>query len=172
MSFAPDIAAAISLAAAEFHVEPALLAAIVIKESGGDTWAIRYEPAWKYMWDVETNAPFRGTLNPETFPAPDYVSSPTEWNSQRTSWGLMQVMGAKARELGFVGKFLSELCDPVVGVRFGAKFVSKLQKKYESLEDVVSSYNAGHPRLGVGGNGETYVRPVMGLYEDFRRTGI
>lgn len=31
-------------------------------------------------------------------------------------WGVMQVMGGVAREVGFKGSFLTELCDPEVGI--------------------------------------------------------
>ncbi len=169
MSLPADIAAAISVAAAEAGVDPALLAAVAKQESGFEPTAMRYEPDWPYMWDVETGAPFRGVLNPKTFPAPDYVSGPTEWNAQRTSWGLCQVMGAVARELGFRGKFLSQLCDPIEGARFGAKQIAKLQRRYDEIQDVVSAYNAGKPTPA---NQASYVQPVMVFYRDFKTGGL
>ena len=157
------------MAAHEFGVEPAFLAAIAKQESGFEPTAMRYEPNWKYMWDVETNAPFRGVLNPATFPAPDYVSGQTEWSAQRTSWGLCQVMGSVAREQGYRGKFLSGLCDPLEGARYGAKVLARLTKKYGELALVASAYNAGHP---VEANQAHYVTPVLGFYRDFLSGGL
>lgn len=172
MSLPASIASVITMAAHEFGVEPALLAAIARQESGFEPTAMRYEPNWKYMWDVELNAPFRGVLNPATFPAPDYVSSQTEWSAQRTSWGLCQVMGSVARENGYRGKFLSGLCDPLEGARYGAKVLARLVKKYDlgdAYASAVSAYNAGHPTPE---NQAHYVTPVLGFYRDFLAGGL
>ena len=71
--------------------------------------------------------------------------SPTERVGQMCSWGLMQVMGAVAREYGFKGYF-PQLCDPVVGLRYGCLHVTKFRAKYGQWSDVIAAYNAGSPR--------------------------
>lgn len=45
--------------------------------------------------------------------------TPTEEIARSTSWGLMQVMGQVAREHGFEGEFLCEICSPSVGIQIG-----------------------------------------------------
>ena len=165
-----SVAAATTAASTRFGVDPYLLAAIVAQESSGNTWATRYEPAYSYLWDIELNAPFHGGLDPAKFPAPDYVSSHTEWVDQKTSFGLCQVIGGVARELGFSGKFLTELCDPAVGAEYGARQIARLTKRYhgQPLEDIASAYNAGH----VTNLNPTYVQPVMAFYKQFQATGF
>ncbi len=167
MRLPSDVAAAVTMAANRNGLDPYVLAALVQQESAGMSSAIRYEPDYAYLWDVEKNAPFRGALNPKTFPTFRPCSSATEWMAQKTSWGCTQVMGAVAREMGFRGTFLSELTDPTVGVEYGARLLSKLLKKYE-LEDALSSYNAGHP---IDGNRDSYVAPIVQRIEELRRGG-
>jgi soluble lytic murein transglycosylase-like protein len=58
----------------------------------------------------------------------------------------MQVMGGKARELGFQGT-LTELTQPMILVEYGCIFVKKLQDKYNSNEYVAAAYNAGTPLI-------------------------
>ena len=73
------------------RVEPELIAAIVSVESGGDTLASRYESHYKY------------TLKEARFARRNRISTDTEIINQKTSWGLMQVMGGVAREHGYHG---------------------------------------------------------------------
>lgn len=51
-------------------------------------------------------------------------------------------MGSVAREIGFDGH-LTQLCDPEVGVHFGVKKIMEIQKRYQSLDDIIAAYNAG-----------------------------
>ena len=169
MKFSPDISAAIVASSTRFGIEAAFLAAIAMQESSGNTWAMRYEPAYTYLWDIEANKPFRGAMNPATFPAPDFVSSQTEWIGQHTSFGCCQVMGAVARELCFPGKYLTELCDPSTGIEFGAPLIARYTHLSPELSDVASAYNAGHVTPN---NSETYVKPVMAFYAQFKQTGF
>ena len=63
----------------------------------------------------------------------------------------------------------SELCDPAVGAEYGARFVQRLQKKYNDLALVASAYNAGH---ATPSNLDTYTTPVMRYYAGFQSTGF
>lgn len=96
--------------AARNELDPAIVCAVIEQESAWDPRAMRYESA------------FRGRyVSPLGLP-------PTEEIARSISWGLMQVMGQVAREHGFAGKFLSELCEPEVGIGIGcAVFVGKLE---------------------------------------------
>ena len=81
----------IHIAAIGKRVEPALIMAIVSVESGGDPCATRYEPHYHYLF------------KPETFAKLNRITENTEIIQQKTSWGLMQVMGGVARERKFIG---------------------------------------------------------------------
>jgi len=98
--------------------------AFCIVESSLNEWAYRYEPGYK--WIVG-----------ETL-------TPSERIGQMISWGLMQVMGGVAREHGMVGPF-PQLCDPVIGLRYGMLHLRKYWAKYQNWPDTIASYNAGHP---------------------------
>src|SRR5579862_8353149 len=88
-------------------LDPALVCAVVEQESAWNPWAMRYEPAFfaKYVASLYTN---------------NKVTA-SEAYARGFSWGLMQVMGQVAREMGFDAPFLSELCDPEQGLAIGCK---------------------------------------------------
>jgi hypothetical protein len=107
--------------------------AICEVESGGDSMAIRYEPGWKYQYNMEHFAKLCNT------------TVETERVLQACSFGLMQVMGTVARELGHTGS-LVQLLDPFVGAKYGCMKLAKLFETHKSsLDDVIASYNAGSP---------------------------
>src|SRR5258708_15496437 len=83
-------------------LDAAMVCAVVEQESGWNTWAMRYEPAFfaKYVAPLYTN---------------NKVGA-SEAYARGISWGLMQVMGQTAREKGASSLYLSTLCDPAVGL--------------------------------------------------------
>ena len=91
-----------------YGLDPALVCAVCEQESGWDCWAIRYEPAFYVRYVAKI---------------PDLTD--TERQARSTSWGLMQVMGQVARELGFSHRFLAMLCDPEIGLTVGCNKLSK-----------------------------------------------
>src|SRR5690348_13997974 len=101
------------------RLDPALIIAIIWQESAGLQWAYRPEPRYRWFWDVKADKPFRqptaDEIESEVAPA-DFPSLSgnrnQEWWAQQASWGLMQIMGAAAREQNFKGLYLTELCDP------------------------------------------------------------
>jgi len=141
----------------ESGVDPYLIAAVVQAESGGDTYAVRYEHKWRYLYETYSYA----ELND--------VTQQTEESLQKHSWGLMQVMGSVARELAFDGP-LPRLCEPTIGLALGAKKLKELKAKYHVEEDVIASYNAGSvikKKSGVYIN-EIYVDRVCHNLRDLR----
>jgi hypothetical protein len=78
-----------------FSLDAAIVAGIVAAESGGNTWAARHEPNYRYLF-------YPGRMRPPG------CSEETERNLQRTSLGVMQVMGAVLRERGYNG-WLTEI---------------------------------------------------------------
>ncbi|HKW89778.1 MAG TPA: transglycosylase SLT domain-containing protein [Candidatus Acidoferrales bacterium] len=87
--------------AARHGLPPELVCGVCEQESSWDSWALRYEPAFRQRYVAPLGLP------------------PTEEIARSISWGLMQVMGETAREAGFDGKFLSALADPALGLEFG-----------------------------------------------------
>lgn len=137
--------------AADAHeLSPFLVAAVVMTESGGNAFATRYEPKYRWVTEDAPKIAKRLGLSPET-----------EHFQQMTSWGLMQCMGGTARYLGFDGH-LSELTIPDVGLDFGCRYL-KSKTKGVSVEAGLSAYNSGTARKKIDGSFEnqTYVDKVL-----------
>lgn len=133
-------------------VPVACVKAICMVESGFDEWAYRHEPG--YRWLVG---------NAETL-------TPTERAAQMSSFGLMQVIGAVAREAGLTG-YLTKLCDPFTGLKYGMLHLRTFYAKYGNWQDALASYNAGSPKLGPDGHylNDHYVKNVLQHWAQFER---
>jgi soluble lytic murein transglycosylase-like protein len=110
----PIDAKLVEMASRAAHAEgldAAIVCAVVEQESNWNTWAMRYEPLFfaKYVAPLYTN---------------NKVGA-TEAYARGISWGLMQVMGQTAREMGMNSPFLSAMCDPAVGLAIGCKVLRK-----------------------------------------------
>jgi len=150
------------------HLDPRLVLAILWEETGtGNQWAMRPEHNYRYLWDVKRDAPIRKLSDSEVCanePPGDfrsYLGTPAqEWDGQRTSWGLMQIMGAAAREEGFHGAYLSELCDPYTNLEFGIRHLWRyaFQSGNRSTLDALQRYN--------GGSDKQYSARVLGKRGD------
>ena len=141
----------IARAATSQGLDPRVVAALIRVESGGNRWAWNPEPAYRYVWNVVTQRPFRA-LTPEeaarkTPPADFPVLAgdrDQEWWGQQASWGLMQVMGALARERGFRGLYLTELTDPALNLSIGCAHLAGLMRWAEGdLVQALAAYNGG-----------------------------
>ena len=121
-----------------------LILALIWQESSGNPWAERYEKYYQYFWDRKSGAPLydKSKSVSENRDAALAILGSTEFNAQCTSRGLMQVMGAVARERGFPGQFLTELCDPEIGIEYGVRHLTIFLKKYE-LRTALLRYNGG-----------------------------
>jgi soluble lytic murein transglycosylase-like protein len=109
-------------------LDPALVCAVVEQESAWNTWAVRFEPAF-----------FARYIHPAVPSKPT-----TEQTFDAASFGLMQVMGEVARELGFKGVFLTELCEPIVGLAYGCKKLAACLKATAGDERAaLLRYNGG-----------------------------
>lgn len=172
--FSSDLAAAISMGANRNGLDPCLLAGLVMQESSGMPSAIRYEPRYRWLWDVRRNLPIQIAAPPPTVAPADFpslsggVDPQLEYTLQRCSIGPAQVMGAVARELGFAGLFLTELCDPITGVEYGARKLASLLSRFPE-EQALSAYNAGRP---VDSNMTTYVQPIQRFRDQFSVAGF
>lgn len=154
MAFKDTAKPIISGIAKQYNVDPNVVYAIVEIESAWIPQAVRYEPHYTYLCDIEKNA------------RANKISRETEQRLQMFSFGLMQVMGGLARSLQFQGSLIS-LFEIGPNVHVGCKFLSQLMKKYDSLEDVVASYNAGSPRRNDDGLyfNQAYVNKFLAHYK-------
>lgn len=138
----------ISNAALRYGIPSQLFHAIIQVESSGLVYATRYEPGYRWLWDVREDRPYEG--DPENLPSKSrFCTQATELIGQRTSWGLVQIMGATARELGFQGPFLAGLLDPKTNTNYGAMYLNQLYRRFADeggWEAVAAAYNAGSPR--------------------------
>jgi len=134
-----------------------LVGAIILQESGGDPYAVRYEPDFKYR------------VNTSKFAKLCKISQETESLLQACSIGLMQTMGCVARELGF-GRNLLELTKPDYSILIGCKKLAKLSATYEDLNEMIASYNSGSPRYDEKGvlKNHKYVEGVLWRMEKLR----
>ncbi len=147
---------------AQLHgLEPSLVGAFVAVESGGVADRTRYEKNWGFYHHPTS-----------VFAADLGITEQTEMVAQAHSYGLLQIMGATARDMGYTS-FLHGLCRPVIGLEFGCRFIAKKKEQYPVLSDLVASYNAGTPRRGDDGRyrNQEYIDLVLKNYELFKGAG-
>lgn len=157
-------------------LNPAWVLGIIAVESSGETDAYNPEPRYRYFWDLRAGAPFRrpteaelaSKFPPKDFAGPRGVDPDAEWWGQQASWGLMQVMGAVARERGFTGRHLPGLCTrPEANLQVGCRHLrAYLRRHGGKLDLAVASYNAGSPRLE-DAKVRDYVTKVMLAIDDY-----
>lgn len=130
--------------AAKYALDPCIVAAVCEQESGWNPFAVRWEPAF-----------FQKYIVPQGLP------NATEAHTRAMSFGLMQVMGEVARELGFEGKFLTQLCDPDTALDLGCRKLKKCFAEHDVLQsDKVAEMQ--WPLLAYnGGADQTYADQVL-----------
>jgi len=128
-------------AARTFSLDWTIVDAIVQAESNYNTWAVRNEPAFRRKY-IDPLSP--GQLHDWNSNIGRTVTVETERDQESKSWGLMQIMGVVAREHGFGSPFLTQLCEPRLGLFFGCKQLRKLLNRYGgNMESALEAYNAG-----------------------------
>lgn len=137
--------------ATEHGIDPLMLQAMAQVESGLNPWAIRYEPNYRYI------------LSPLEWASKLRITKESEEMMQKSSLGLLQVMGALARELGHKDH-LTQLFDPELNINYSCAYLKRQMKRFDKVDQLIASYNAGTPRWdsfqGDWENGE-YVKKVM-----------
>jgi len=122
---APELIALAKKTASDLNLNGVLVCAIVEQESSWDTWSIRYEPDFRTRYVAPQHLP------------------PTAEIARSISWGLMQLMGECARELGFSGP-LPQLCDPATGLYWGCRwFAAKLKTAGDEETKALELWNGG-----------------------------
>ena len=133
-----------------FGLEASLVYAVCRQESSLNPFAVRYEK--NYRW-----------LLPEV-KVPGCTSE-TERMLQKTSIGLMQVMGAVYRELGFTGWLTEVVGDAVIQLEYGCLFLSKKIEKY-GMDRGILAYNSGSP---IKKNGKYINQYYLDRVKQFRK---
>jgi soluble lytic murein transglycosylase-like protein len=131
--------------AAKHGLDPVLVCSVVEQESAWDTFAVRFEPPFleKYIKPIAQHMP------------------PTEEMTRSMSFGLMQLMGEVARELGFAGHFLTSLCDPATGLEYGCRHLkNKLDHAGGDVTNALLAWN--------GGGNPNYAKEVLGRAWHYR----
>ena len=178
-------------AAAKYGLDEALVCALCEVESSWMPWAVRHEAGYKWLIDFHRMTLKEAYSDVSLIDADqnwwvfevDVIHPPgdahTELLFQQTSWGLLQIMGAVARERGFRG-WLTELCDPQVNLEWGCKHLRWMIDHNNAYglpdyrikpEDLAAAWNGGKARIvncpecgGVGIKTVTYEGPWNCLY--------
>ena len=113
--------------ALKYGLDAALVCAVIEQESGWNPFAVRFEPAFleHYVKPVNPAVPTTREI------------------TLAMSFGLMQVMGLTALEVGWRGSFLTELCDPDIGCDYGCRKLQKCFEAHGDDETSLLSYNGG-----------------------------
>lgn len=125
----------IFIAAESYQLPLVIVNGIVMVESGGNPFAMRFEQAFYDHY-------IKG--KPLSF-IPAGCSRDTEAICRATSFGLMQIMGETARNVGFRG-WPGELLSPLVGLEWGCRYLRRLADRYLAEGGwpmVCRAYNGG-----------------------------
>lgn len=147
---------AIRVSSAAYNLDPAVVYGVCLMESHFNPAAVRFEPHYAYLFDPVRVRPVGCSLD-------------TEISMQKTSWGLMQVMGGVLRERGFDGWITMIVDDIPAQVEYGCRHLAKFIRQY-GLEDGIGAYNAGSPRKSSDGKlvNQEYVDTVVAYAEAYR----
>lgn len=141
--------------AGQHGLEPRMVEAVVLQESGGNTDAFRFEP--KFYARYLAKLPACKGLNPRR------ISS---------SYGLMQLMYWVAKELGFQDE-PETLFVPAIGLEWGCRKLAELWAwSGQDLDSTWAAYNGGKADNAPGHqpalrNG-SYARSVRGIYQSLQ----
>ena len=144
--------------AAERHkLPPELIAAVIQLESGGNTYAVRYEPLYRWTHMIASLANVAG------------CTYATMEQMQKTSYGLMQVMGGVYYEHRKIsdGYWATAMIDPDIGLDFGCRHLKQKFVQYgPDPANTYAAYNAGSVRFTPGGHfqNQRAVDIFMGYY--------
>lgn len=129
--------------ASAFGLDPLMVAAVVMQESGGNRWAARIEQKSKLWFTL-----FGRSREQMAGWCPTVGQLPELWDEvcwRASSWGYMQVLGETARVLGFQGQYLGELYDPTVNIRYGCAYLGRCLRRARltvTSGDKILEYNS------------------------------
>ena len=132
--------ALIERAAVRHKLDPYVLAGLVCQESGGEPDAARPEPIYKWLFGKTAKHKARVLKL-----LPQWRTLTQDYYMQKISYGLCQVMGAVAREVGLEG-YLTRLCPAGCGAALRCQdpgHENSLGRKARRLEGRSGSRSGG-----------------------------
>ena len=148
----------VRFAAKAYDLDETIICALIYIESSYNPWIYRYEPQYKWIYKGRTPGDIARRLG---------ITERSELMGQKTSWGLMQIMGATARDMGFT-ELHTQLLQPETNLEYGCKFLASLRKRYPEGLDYIAAYNAGSPRRDNTGYyvNQPYIDTIMEKVEE------
>lgn len=123
----------------------ALMLAMIWQESGGQQYAFRYEPEYQYFCDLKGNPLYsakRSYAQNRAFAQEKLGLS--EFYLQSSSHGLLQIMGAVAREQMLTG-WIPQLYDPKLNIEHSIRLLHRHIRRYKDVRVAVMRYNGAGP---------------------------
>ncbi len=141
--------------AEKYNITPDIVYGVCMQESLMNPHAARFEKHYRWLFKPKQVKP-------------KICSLETEKTFQKTSFGLMQMMGGVYRELGYEGWLTEIIGKPDLQMDYGCRFLTKKIKKY-GLERGILAYNSGSPRTNESGDyiNAYYLSNVMGYAKGF-----
>ena len=168
-------------AATKYGLDPRLICALCEVESGWNPRAVRHEAGYRWLWGAQHQELFDETPTREFMEMKSRlgIELKTEKFCQQTSWGLLQIMGAVARERGF-RDWLTGLCDPAVNLEWGCRHLRWMADHNNAYglpdyritpEDLAAAWNGG-TRVVVDGKykNQVYVDKVTAAMVNYERS--
>ena len=143
-------------------MNPDAIKGVVSVESSFDPYAARFEPSFRWTDSIVQYARANG------------ITQETEELLQKTSFGLMQIMGGTARSVLMYRGPLPQLFDPEFNLELGIKHFMKLKESFDGrCDDAISAWNAGSVRKDEYGKymNQVYVDKVLNairFYQKYR----
>lgn len=141
-------------ASKNFDLDPLLVAALILQESSGNPYAFRYERLFyrKYVF-FRTVKELGGFFPQSSIEDLQELCIEREKILRSCSFGLSQIMGQVARELGFNGNDMFDLLQPEINLKYGLLKLNNeillAREKYTSgslayvYEKALLRYNGG-----------------------------
>lgn len=157
---ANEVHQTVEIQALKLGLDPSLVLAFCETESAFRFKSARYEK--RFIWIHE----------PELYAHFHKVTLDTEVNFQKTSWGILHIMGGTARFIGF-GGWLPDLSSFELGLEWGCRYIAHLHDKYITQDDLIAAYNAGSPKRMKDGTyaNQNYVNKVKLAYLKYKNGG-
>lgn len=136
----------IKAAAARHDIQPVYLAAIAYQESvqGSNSLfdaIVAHREEEQFFLKRVFNKALTGFIYKSMSGVPNEYS---ERRARASSWGIMQCLGATAREVGYDRQYLSSLVFPEIGIEYGARiFKKKLDAASGDYYKATLLYNGG-----------------------------
>lgn len=129
-----------------YNVPELIIRATIQVESGGNPNACRFEPGYIWLYEISKMTKAIG------------CTRETMVNMQKTSYGIMQVMGAVFLELGGYteeeesSRWPTAMSNPFLGIKYGSLVLRDIMRKHgHNALDIYSAFNQGSPRKAFNG---------------------